>query len=367
MVAKRAITPSWQQELPCESGSCWAVVESGAPGTLWARTLDGYDGHVLAVNAQGETVAHYETEIGGTLLAERDGSALLAQWDEGNQLRISRFDTEGAGAEQTLTLPEAPTEIRLLTVAPSDEGLRVAVFNKGSAYAAQYDRDGMLVWRQTNLRAAQQYPYGAAEGVLPNLSYALLTLTDGALVIGLPKYRGDDAEEGDIVQRAQGVSVLDSAGNLLWDGFVPSLRDTAPLLAVSPDGGLAIVAGEEDVLSILAVTADGDAVQTWTGQRVDYFALHPSALCVDPAGAIYVTVLSGERDDAVTTICRMTRGTDGPSQECASVDFAPKTGEDAGPARVVAVRGIACPAPGRVVLASSGPSGAGSWLTAIDF
>jgi hypothetical protein len=338
---------------------------------VWAYTIDRSGGKLMLVSDDGQIAHSHDTEPGANFSVDRELDAQL-HWARGRALRIARFGRAGEHSEQALEVPESfGPDIFHIGIHPSADGsVRVGGASSAGSYIAKYDAEGTLVWKQTELRTARRFPFEDSghwgPGVVPLVSYGLVPLADGSLAVILPKYDGDDPQERALASRLQGVTVLDADGNLRWDGLISNLFSLTPgvWLTADPNGGLVFATGFGDGVRVVAVDQIPGEIHGWLGLRVDYFALQPRALCVDPAGAIYVAVVTGERDDGRLTLCRMRGAEPDATPECASVELSVQPDGQGGP---VSSLGMACPVPGKVVLLPGAGSGEPLVLTGVEF
>jgi hypothetical protein len=373
VVASRTVAPTWVNEF---SAGSYPQVVSAPDGGTWALFWTTQGSTLQRIDADGELVGSYAVSGYGNLFVDEERNALvLAPSIMRDTASVSSFavDAQGEVSEHKIDIAHPPAGAY---VAPGPAGhVRVGSFAAQGSYVAEYGLAGDLLWKQTGVRDARDFPFEDLEaGLTPNVSYDLLTLSDGALAVGVPKYI--DNVPGFTVGRTQGVTLLEADGNVRWDFWLGSKPSVTLRMTAGRDGSVVVTHaspyGDDGSAWTMVLGRDGEVLARWQGGRVGYHSAIAQALCADAAGDIYIAMLSGERDAPLPTVCRM-RSSD-PSAEvvCLAVDVPPLDTEG-DPSELLpaytgaAINSMTAPEPGAVVFAFAKFGDRSIRLVRIDF
>jgi hypothetical protein len=363
VVPSRTVAPAWTYE---QQGSGWPQLKRAPGGGVWVLYSTGTI-DLQRLNADGEPVESHtlgglgflsvDDELAPVVLSRRDGRIVRTIIDPLGEIfewSIGHFATMSA--------------LSLMTNGPEGR-LRLSVFEERSSHIAEYSPLGELLWKQSAVRDARDFPFeDLGPGMAPTASYRMVTLSDGSIAMGVPKNGRNDVAAGISEPDAmQGITLVEPDGNLRWD-TVLGPASFSMLLAAGLDGSVIYASDGFLGMAILLLDRDGQVVASWLGQRLDYFPVTPLAICSDSVGEIYAVAMAGERDAPVPTVCKMSASQPDAEVVCLGVEDVFVT--HAGEVSQATIRALACPEPGTVVLAVDRLGDAGglvSRLVAVEF
>lgn len=300
----RSVEPTWIYEPPIEFS--WGERQLGpAPGGgVWMSHSSSTARELQRISAEGEPVESHPLNYEGRLSVDEELNPSLLTLLNGYLIRTvlgpqGEVIEQPIGREPLVIGNKSPT-LNILMAGP-EARVRVARYNAQDYYVAEYSPLGELLWKQTEFRGVR-LPATAA------VSYQAITLSDGAIALGLPK-PGSIAFPGIESGAGQGITLIGPDGNVRWDMPLGGAATNTQLMAPAIDGGLMFVTGRGDGLEVLLLDRDGGPVAHWSGLRIGFHSVTAAAACTDSAGDVYVLVLTGERRKPMPTVCRM-RGND---------------------------------------------------------
>jgi hypothetical protein len=317
--ASRNVEPVWIYDPPIERSSWGPTQLAPAPGGgVWAYHAS--ETHTLErINAEGEPVELHLLNYGGMLSVNDELSPILLLGLSSGHVVQTVLGPQGEVLEQTVgrdPIVEVGrgSFVHFLIAGPRGR-VRSAMFRTRGSYLAEHSPLGELLWKQTELRGARGFPPEDPSDVSVAASYRAVTLSDGAIALGVPKdgpiQFGPAESFGGQWDHAQGITLVGADGNVRWDKAV-NTPTYSVLLAPGPDGSVVMASGDF-ALNVVLLDRDGNESGRWVGQRAGYFGPGALALCSDASGDIYALALTGKRQEPLPTVCRM-RGSD-PSAE----------------------------------------------------
>jgi hypothetical protein len=320
VTVSRSVAPTWIYDHPVEYPYNAQTQLALAPGGgVWALHT-ALMVELQRINAQGEPVESHVIATPGTLSVDDElRPAVVVSW-LGRAIRT----TLGPSGEpvEWMSSQLAPGAAPMLMTNGPGGRIRLAVYERRGSYVAEYEPPDELVWKQSAVRDARDFPFEAGEPAYA--SYRMLVLSDGSIALGVPKKGPRELSPtpellglsglGDAPERAQGITLIEPDGNLRWDIVLSEVSDTM-LLAPGPDASVVYASNPSaernatfyspGVVFVRMIDRDGALVASWLGLRSGFHDVTPMALCSDAAGAIYAAFLTGERAAPVPTICRM--------------------------------------------------------------
>jgi hypothetical protein len=182
-------------------------------------------------------------------------------------------------------------------------------------------------------------------------------LSDGAIAVGVPKARPEALRAqplwglgGIDDARAQGITLVEPDGNIRWD-ILLSRPTSSMVLAPGTDGSVVYSIHDANFIHVVLIDREGTVVGGWMGLRLGFHEVAASAICSDPAGDIYLGLLTGDRKTPMPTVCRLS--TTDPSSEviCLGVEDVVLPVGVASPE----ISAMVAPEPGAVVFAIEQP------------
>jgi hypothetical protein len=343
-VTPRTVEPTWVYELP-ESATC--VIQPAPQAGVWVMVYST-SVELVRLDARGQRELSYKLQ-GADLFVDDALNPELLSYD-GLGVTSSSVDARGETASNSIRVSERRQTGMGFVVPGPGGGVRIANFAKAGSSVSAYSASGQMLWRQTGLRDARDFPFeDLGAGHVPAASYGVAPLSDGALALGVPKYV--DQISGLQVGRTQGITVLEPDGSVRWDRWFGGPPAFGVLVHAGLDGGVLVANATLLSSTTLLIDRDGAIVSSWTAQRVGYYDVSAHAIAQDAEGDVYVATLSGERDMPMPTVCRLRRD----DAVCLALEGVPISSVGPRASVTLQIRDLVAPEPGAVVFSIQEP------------
>jgi hypothetical protein len=348
VVAARTLPPSWVYELPLPQAAL-PNLRPAPDGGVWVSYAGTPAATLLRLDGEGQRVASYPFEPYGALFVDDTLQPRILSYDV-HMASTFAVDAEGATPINAFKFASSRPTDQTSAVLTAEGGVRAALFSEEGSYVAAYAPSGELLWKQTEIRDARDFPFAdLAAGLTQPTSYGLVSLSDGALAVGVPK--NIEGVQGLTGAHTQGITLLEADGMLRWDFWFGGAPSFNVLLAAGLDGSVIASNASNLSASTLVIDRDGKVIARWTATRADYHSVDSHAIAQDRDGDVYVATLSGARDTPMPTICKLPLREPEVEVICIAVEWPTLGNWHSGPGATIGlqIRNLIAPDPGTVL------------------